>query len=209
MFENCIKIRKTIENIISSDLAVTDEPKEGLSDNMIVNNEFNCDPHIAEHTDDSNGNRNDGSNENINLSNCFKPIIIDEIFEFKVTTNTSANNVNLDSKINDVNNSVFQLKDHIDQARKLLHDFWNTEKVALNTEPTGYNLDVENHLETQDNSQNHSQKKRSKPSYWGFNSVRSQRVRNIKRRNYKNPNISLCSHWGYKVLYNTAFEKKS
>ena len=137
MFENCIKIRKTIENIISSDLAITDERKEGLSDNMIVNNEFSCDAHIAEHTDDSNGNRNDGSNENINLSNCFKPIIINERFEFKVTTNTSANNVNLDSKINDVHNNVFQLKDHIDQARKLLHDFWNTVKVALNTEPTG------------------------------------------------------------------------
>ena len=133
---------------------------------MIVNNEFNCDAHIVEHTDDSNGNRNDSSNENINLSNCFKPISINERFKFKVTSNTSANNVNLDLKINDVNNSAFQLKDHIDQARKLLHDFWNTVKVALNPEPTGYNLDVENDLENQDNSQNHSQKKRSKPSYW-------------------------------------------
>ena len=105
------------KDIISSDVAITDKPKEGLSDNMIVNNEFNCGAHIVEHTDDSNGNRNDGSNENINLSNCFKPISINERFKFKVTSNTSANNVNLDSKINDVNNSVFQLKDHRSRAK--------------------------------------------------------------------------------------------
>ena len=117
MFENCIKIRKTIENIISSDLAITDEPKEGLSDNMIVNNEFNCDAHIVEHTDDSNGNRNDGSNENINLSNCIKPISINERFKFKVTSNTSANNVNLDSKINDVKQCFSIKRSHRSSAK--------------------------------------------------------------------------------------------
>ena len=44
-----------IENLICSDLDITDEPKESLSDNINVNSEFNCDAHIVENTDDSNG----------------------------------------------------------------------------------------------------------------------------------------------------------
>ena len=54
-----------IDEPICNDLDVIDKPKESLSDNIIVNNEFNCDAHIVENTDDSNGNRNDDSNENV------------------------------------------------------------------------------------------------------------------------------------------------
>ena len=60
-------IDEPIENFICSDLDVIEKPKGSLSDNIIVNNEFNCDAHIVENTDDSNGNRNDDSNENITL----------------------------------------------------------------------------------------------------------------------------------------------
>ena len=66
-------IDEPIENFICSDLDIIYEPKESLSDNIIVNNEFNCDAHIVENTDDSNRNRNDDSNENITLSNYFRP----------------------------------------------------------------------------------------------------------------------------------------
>ena len=65
----------------------------------------------------------------------------------------------------DINNSIFQLKDLIDQAQKLLHNFRNNVNVALNPEPTGLNLDVANYLEYQGNSQNHSWKKKENPSY--------------------------------------------
>ena len=55
---------------VASSLDIIDEPKKYLSDNIIVNNEFNCDAHIVENTDDSNG--------NVTLSNCFRPININE-----------------------------------------------------------------------------------------------------------------------------------
>ena len=58
-------IDEPIENFICSDLDIIYEPKESLSDNIIVNNKFNCGAHIVENTDDSNGNRNDDSNENV------------------------------------------------------------------------------------------------------------------------------------------------
>ena len=70
------------------------------------------------------GNRNDDSNGNIPLSNCFILININETFTIEAKSNTSANNSgNLDSKMNDVDNSILQLKDLIDQAQKLLHNF--------------------------------------------------------------------------------------
>ena len=61
--------------------------------------------------------------------------------------------------MNDVNNSILQLKDLIDQAQKPLHNFQNNVNVALNPEPTVFNLDVVNYLKNQGNSQNHSWKK--------------------------------------------------
>ena len=70
------------------------------------------------------GNKNDDSNGNITLSNCFILININETFTIEAKSNTSANNSgNLDSKMNDVDNSILQLKDLIDQAQKLLHNF--------------------------------------------------------------------------------------
>ena len=70
------------------------------------------------------GNRNDDSNGNIPLSNCFILININETFTIEAKSNTSANNSgNLDSKMNDVDNSILQLKDLIDQEQKLLHNF--------------------------------------------------------------------------------------
>ena len=123
-----------IENFICSDLDKTDELKESLSGNIIVNNEFKCDARIAEKTDESNGNRNDDSNQNITLSNCFRP------FTIEATSNTSTNNNgNLDSKMNYVNNRILQLKDLIDQGQKLLHNFQNNVNIALNPEPTAFN----------------------------------------------------------------------
>ena len=58
-----------------------------------------------------------------------------------------------------MNNSILQLKDLIDQAQKYLHNFQNNVNVALNPEPTDFNLDVANYLKNQDNSQNHPWKK--------------------------------------------------
>ena len=117
-----------------------------MSDNIIVNNEFNCDAHIVENTDDSSGNRNDDSNENITLPNYFRPTNINETFRNEAISNTSKNNNgNLDSKLNDVNNSILQLKDIIDQAHKYLHNFQNNINVALNPEPTDFNLDIANY----------------------------------------------------------------
>ena len=153
-------IDEPIENFICSDLDVIEKPKESLSDNIIVNNEFNCDAHIVENTDDSNGNRNDDSNENITLSNYFRPTNINETFRIEATSNTSKNNNgNLDSKLNDVNNSILQLKDLIDQAQKFLHNLQNTVNVALKPEQTVFNLGVANYLKNQDNSRDHSRKK--------------------------------------------------
>ena len=100
-------IDEPTENFICSDLDTIDKPKESLSNNIIVNSEFKCDAHIVENTDDSNGNRNDDSNENIILSNCFRPTNINEAFEIEATSSTSTNNNgNSDSKLNDVNNSI-------------------------------------------------------------------------------------------------------
>ena len=65
----------------------------------------------------------------------------------------------MDSKINDVDNSIFQLKDLIDQAQKLLHNYQNKVNVALNPEPAVFNLDGSNYLNNQGNSQNNSWKK--------------------------------------------------
>ena len=65
----------------------------------------------------------------------------------------------MDSKINDVNSSILQLNDLIDQVQKLLHNFQNTVNVLLNPEPTVFNLDAANYLKNQGNSQNHSWKK--------------------------------------------------
>ena len=56
-----------------------------------------------------------------------------------------------------VNNSILQLKDIIDQAQKYL--CINNVNVALNPEPTDFNLDVANYLKNQENSQNHPWKK--------------------------------------------------
>ena len=63
------------------------------------------------------------------------------------------------SKINDVSNSIAQLKDLIDQAPNLLNNFQSNVNVALNPESTDFDLDVENYLENQDTSQNHSWRK--------------------------------------------------
>ena len=87
-----------------------------MSDNIITNNKFNYDADIVENPDDSNGNRNDDSNGSMTLSNCFRPININETLTIEATSNTSTNNNgNLDLKMNDVNNSILQLKDFIDQ----------------------------------------------------------------------------------------------
>ena len=129
-------IDEPIENCIRCDLDVIEKPKERLSGNIMVNNEFNCDAHTAENTDGSNGNKNDDSSENIALSNYFRPTNINETFRIEATSNTSKNNNgNLDSKLNDVNNSILQLKDLIDQAQKYLHNFQNNVNVALNPRP--------------------------------------------------------------------------
>ena len=131
-----------------------------MSDNIIVNIEFNCDAHIVENTDDSNGSSNDDSNENITLSNCSTPTKINETFRIGATSKSSTNNNgNLDSKLNDVTNSILQWKDLIDQAQKFPHNFQNNLNIALNPEPTVFNLDVANYLKIQDNSQNHPWKK--------------------------------------------------
>ena len=112
-------IDEPIENFVCSDLDVIDKPKESLSDNIIVNNEFNpsshicrsykgktgkgglfgplilnrvnCDAHIIENTDDSNGNRNEDSHKYITLSDCFRPTNINETFRIDLTSNSSTN----------------------------------------------------------------------------------------------------------------------
>ena len=59
------------------------------------------------------------------------------MFPIEAISNTFTNsNANLNSKIKDVINSIVQLKDLIDQAQKVLHNFQNNVNVA-NTEPTG------------------------------------------------------------------------
>ena len=87
------------------------------------------------------------SNGNITLSNCFRPININETFTIEATSNTSKNNNgNLDSKMKDVNNVILQLKDLIDQTQQLLHNFQNNVNVAFNPEPTVFNVDAANFL---------------------------------------------------------------
>ena len=56
--------------------------------------------------------------------------------------------------MNDVNNSILQLKGIIDRANKYLHNFQKNVNVALNPEPIDFNLDVTNYI-----SQNHPWKK--------------------------------------------------
>ena len=100
------------------------------------------------------------SNGNIILSNCFRPININETFTIEATSNASTNNNgNLDSKMKDVNNVILQLKDLIDQTQKLLHNFQNNVNVAFNPELTIFNVDAANYLKNQGNSQNHSWEK--------------------------------------------------
>ena len=153
-------IDESIENFICNDIDIIDKPKERLSDNIIVSNKFNCDAHIAENADGSNWSSNDDSNENVTLSNCSRPTKINETFRIGATSNTSTNNNGyLDSKLNDVNNSISQCKYLIDQAQKFPQNFQNNVNVALNPEPTVFNLDVANYLKIQDNSQNHPRKK--------------------------------------------------
>ena len=60
----------------------------------------------------------------------------------------------------------FTFKNLIDQAQELLHNLQNNVNVALNPEPTVFDLDVANYLKSQDNSQNHSWKKRNNSNYW-------------------------------------------
>ena len=50
-------IDEPIENFICSDLDINVEPKEGLSDNTIANNKFDCDTDIIENTDGTNGSK--------------------------------------------------------------------------------------------------------------------------------------------------------
>ena len=52
-------IDEPIENSVCSDLYIIDEPKESLSDTVIVNRDLNCDTHIVQNTNDSSENRND------------------------------------------------------------------------------------------------------------------------------------------------------
>ena len=138
-----------------------------MSDNIIVNNEFNCDAHIIENTNDSNGNSNDDSHGNITLSNFFRPINFHETFTIKATSNTfTNNNGNMDSKINDANSSILQLKDLINQAQKLLHNFQNNVNVPLNPEPTVFNLEV---VKLFKKSRQHAKpftEKRNNSNYW-------------------------------------------
>lgn len=96
-------IVESTENIICSDFDIIDEPEESLSDKIIVGKEVNCDTQIVENTDDNNG--------NIVSSNCFRRININETFKIEKTFNIFTNNiVNLDSKINDGNNSILLIR---------------------------------------------------------------------------------------------------
>ena len=87
-----------------------------------------------------------------------RPMLM-KYLELRRPNSSTNNNGNLDSKLNDVNNSILQLKDLIDQAQKYLHNFQNNINVTMNPEPTDLNLDVVNYLNNQDNSQNHPWKK--------------------------------------------------
>ena len=87
-----------------------------------------------------------------------RPMLMKHL-ELRRPNSSTNNNGNLDSKLNDVNNSILQLKDLIDQAQKFLHNLQNTVNVALKPEQTVFNLGVANYLKNQDNSRNHSRKK--------------------------------------------------
>ena len=140
-------IDEPVEKFICRDLDIIDKPTESLSDKIILSNDFNCDTHIIENIEDSNENRNDDSNENIALSNCFRPTNINETFRIEATSNTSVNNNgNLDLKMNDINSSILQLIDLTDQVQKVLHNFHNNVNKALNPELIVFNLDVANYL---------------------------------------------------------------
>ena len=94
----------------------------------------------------------------------------------------------------DINNSIFQLKDLIYQAQKLLHNFRYNVNVALNPEPTGLNLDVANYLKNQGNSQNHSWKKRKTlvirdSVLSGLREYKMYKPRTIKIRTFPEPTI--------------------
>ena len=146
------------------------------------------------------------SNGNIILSNCFRPININETFTTEATSNASTNNNgNLDSKMKDVNNVILQLKDLIDQTQKLLHNFQNNVNVAFNPELTIFNVDAANYLKNQGNSQNHSWKKGTTLIIGdlilsGLREYKMSKRKSIKVRTFPGATIE--------VLYNTAFEKK-
>ena len=94
--------------ILSAGILISKEPNQNLSDNIIVNTEFNNDVHIAENTDDVNG--------NIALSTSFTSTNInDKTFKIETTFNSFGNNnTNLEAKIDDINDTIAQLKEHID-----------------------------------------------------------------------------------------------
>ena len=75
------------------------------------------------------------------MSNCFRPTNINETFRIEATSNISTkNNGNFNSKLNDVNNSILQLKDLTDHAQEFLYNFQNSVNAALNPEPTTFQL---------------------------------------------------------------------
>ena len=118
--------------ILSAGILISKEPNQNLSDNIIVNTEFNNDVHIAENTDDVNG--------NIALSTSFTSTNInDKTFKIETTFNSFGNNnTNLEAKIDDIKNTIAQLKDHIDQAQKLQHKFQSNVNQSLNPQSTGF-----------------------------------------------------------------------
>ena len=130
------------------------------------------------------------------LYQIFRPININETFRIEATSNTStSNNGNLESKLNDVNNSILQLKDLIDQVQKYLQSFQNNVNVALNPEPTDFNLDVANYLKNQGNSQNHPWKKGttliiSNSILSGLRKFKMSKRKTIKVRTFPGANIS-------------------
>ena len=152
-----------------------------------------CDAHIVENIDDRNGNTSDDSNRNITLSNCFW--LINETFKIEATSSISTNNsTNLDSKINDVNNSIFQLKDLINQTQKLLHNVNKKGKCSTEPKPTSFNLDVENCSKIKDDSQDHSWKKGTTivvghSVLSGFKEYKMSKRKTIKIRIFPNATI--------------------
>ena len=120
-----------------------------------------------------------------------RPMLMKHL-ELRRPNSSTNNNGNLDSKLNDVNNSILQLKDLIDQAQKYLHNFQNNINVTMNPEPTDLNLDVANYLNNQDNSQNHPWKKGTTRIIG--NSILSGLSSECLNKNNKSPNIPWCNH---------------